>query len=178
MSDASPTPTTKDELLQRLKSDRLEWDNLIATVPEETGSEPNLPNGWAVKDLLAHVAAYERWTAAQIQAANEGREPTDMELYGREALPGEAGGWDEDQINAAIYEQHKDLTYAEARAFAGEAFNALVAALEATPDDDLLRPGAQAWLHEGNLLTAVAGQTYDHYAMHDSDLRTVAGRMA
>lgn len=178
MSETTTEPTTKAELLHRLRQDRLAWDNLIATVPDVMASEPNLPNGQSVKDLMAHVAAYERWTAAQMRAATEGREPTAMELYGREELPGEAHGWDEDQINAAIYEQHKDLSLDEARAFAGEAFSDLLAAIEATPEEDFQRPGAQAWVREGNLLAAIPGQTYAHYAMHDDDLRTVAGRMA
>lgn len=178
MSDTTQAPTTKAELLHRLREDRLAWDNLIATVPDAVATEPNLPNGQSVKDLMAHVAAYERWTAAQMRAANEGREATTMELYGREALPEEAHTWSVDQINASIYEQFKDLSLADARAFAGEAFNELVAAIEATPEEDFLRPGAQGWVRERNLLAAIPGQSYAHYAMHEDDLRTVAGRMA
>lgn len=178
MNESTLAPMSKAELLHHLREQRLAWDNLLATVPDDIAIAPNLPGGMSVKDVMAHVAAYERWTAAQIRAANEGRAPTNMELYGREALPGEAEGWDLDQINAAIYDLHKDLSLAEAREFAGTAFNDLLAALEAMPENELLRPGAQEWVREENLLSAIPGQSYEHYAMHIDDLRTVAGRMA
>lgn len=178
MPDGTPAPTTKAELLQRLRDERLTWDNLIATVPDAVAIQPNLPNDWSVKDLVAHIASYEQWTAAQIRAANEGRTPTDMELYGRDAVPVEAREWNVDQINAAIYEQHKDLSMEEAQAFAGRAFNDLITALEAVPEEEFLRPRAQQWVREENLLAAIPRQTYDHYAMHADDLRSVAGRMA
>lgn len=178
MSDSTPSPTTKEELLHHLRAERLAFDNLVATVPEEVAIGPNLPDGSSVKDLLAHVAAYERWTAAQLRAANEGRAPTDMELYGRESLPPEAQNWDTDQINAAIRDQYRDLTYPEARKFAGAAFNELVEVIEATSEDDLIRSGAQSWVQETNLMAAIPGQSYAHYAMHLDELKTVAGRMA
>lgn len=140
----------KEELVHHLREERLAFDNLVATVPEEVATGPNLPDGSSVKDLLAHIAAYERWTATQMRAANEGRAPTDMELSGRESLPPEAQTWGTDQINAAIREQY----------------------------DDLLKSGAQGWVQESNLMAAIPGQSYGHYAMHTDELKTVAGRMA
>jgi hypothetical protein len=178
MSESAPIPATREELLHHLREERLAFDNLVATVPEGVAIEPNLPDGSSVKDLLAHIAAYERWTAAQMRAANEGRAPTDMELYGQESLPPEAQDWDTDLINAAIREQYQDLTYAEAREFAGSAFNELVEAIESTSEDDLLRSGAQSWVQEANLMAAIPDQSYVHYAMHMDELKTVAGRMA
>lgn len=178
MTESTPNPTTKEELLHHLREERLAFDNLVATVPEEIAIGPNLPGGSSVKDLLAHIAAYERWTAAQMRAAHEGRAPTDMELYGRESLPPEAHDWDLDQINEAIKDQHQALTYPEAREFAGSAFNELLEAIVATSEDDLLSHGAQDWVRESNLMAAIPGQSYAHYAMHLDDLKTVAGRMA
>lgn len=178
MTDSTSIPTTKEDLLHRLREERLAFDNLVATVPEAVAVEPNLPDGSSVKDLLAHIAVYERWTAAQMKAANEQRAATDMELYGRESLPPDAQRWNVDQINAAIREQHQHLTYAEAREFAGSAFNELIAAIEATTEDVLHSPGTQDWVREENLLAAIPGQSYAHYAMHLDDLKTVAGRMA
>jgi hypothetical protein len=178
MSDGLSAPTSKAELLQRLRDERLAWDNLMATVPDDIATAPNLPNGWSVKDLMAHIAAYENWTAAQIRAFNEGRQATDMELYGVEQLPAEARDWDTEQINSSIYGQYQNQPLDEARLFAGQSFNELVEALERISEEDLLRPGALEWVREGNLLAAIPEQSYDHYAMHVDDLRTVAGRMA
>lgn len=174
----APAPTNKAELLQRLQEKRVDFDNLIATVPAATAEEPNLPNGWSVKDLLAHVAAYERWMAGSIQAVTEDRTPTTAELYdaGEELDSGEP--FDLDTLNASIYEHFQGKSWPEIRAFAGEAYAALVEAIGNAPDADFDREGLHPWLDNGSLLSRLPELTYGHYTDHDADLRTVAGRMA
>ena len=110
MSEPSTRPGSKTELLERMRAGREEWDALIAQIPDNARTEPTLAGGWSVKDLIAHVAAYEKWTAAQIRAANEGRAPTNRELYGVEEMPDDPEGWDLDRQNAAIYAQYKETS--------------------------------------------------------------------
>ena len=109
MTEPSTRPGSKSELLERMRAGREEWDALIAQIPDSARTEPALAGGWSVKDLIAHVAAYENWTAAQIRAANEGRAPTDRELYGVEEMPPDPEGWDLDRQNAAIYARYKEM---------------------------------------------------------------------
>ena len=174
----SPAPTNKAELLQRLQEKRLDFDNLIATVPAITAEEPNLPNDWSVKDLLAHVAAYERWMAGNIQAVNEGRPPTDAELYDEGQVLDSGDPYDLDTLNASIYEHFHGKSWPEIRAFAGDAYARLIEAISNAPDADFDREGRHPWLDNGSLLSRLPELTYGHYADHDADLRTVAGRMA
>lgn len=173
-----PAPTNKTELLQRLQEKRVDFDNLIATVPAITAEEPNLPNDWSVKDLLAHVAAYERWMAGNIQAVNEGRAPTNDELYddGEELNSGDP--FDLDTLNASIYEHFHGRSWPEIRAFAGDSYVRLTEAITNAPEEDFYREGLHPWLDNGSLLTRLPELTYGHYTDHDADLRTVAGRMA
>src|SRR5262245_5088367 len=145
MADQSEQSLTKAELLERMRDGRAYWDELITQLPASAVTEPALPGGWSVKDLMAHVAAYENWTAAQIRAANERREPTNLGLYGVAEAPDESEGWDLDRQNAAIYAQYAATPLAEVRAFAERAFNDLLAAVEAVPEADLTTAGAQAW---------------------------------
>ena len=174
----TPTPTNKADLLHLLQEKRLAFDNLIATVPEIMVDEPNLPNGWSVKDLLAHVAAYERWMAGNIQAVSERRTPTNDELYdqGQELESGDP--FDLDTLNASIYEHFHTMPWSDVHAFAGASYAALVEAISAAPDEDFDREGLHPWLDNGSLLTRLPELTYGHYTEHDADLRTVAGRMA
>jgi hypothetical protein len=166
-------PECKCELLTRMRAERAVWDGLIAALPAPILTLNVLPNGWSVKDLIAHVAAYEKWTAAQIAAASAGRIPTDCELYGMERLPPEAAGWDVDQQNAAIYEQYKDVPLAAVLALAQRAFADLLAAVVAVPEEDLGRSGAQSWTGHMTLLELVPAQAYEHYHQHIDDLRAV-----
>ena len=158
-----------------MRAGREEWDALIAQIPDSARTEPALAGGWSVKDLIAHVAAYENWTAAQIRAANEGRAPTDSELYGVDEMPDDPEGWDLDRQNAAIYAQYKETPLAEVMTFSGRAFADLVAAVEAVSDEDVARTGAQAWTGDSTLLDIIPGQCYAHYEQHVGELRSIAG---
>lgn len=174
----TPAPTNKAELLQRLQEKRVDFDNLIATVPASMAEEPNLPNGWSVKDLLAHVAAYERWMAGNLQADNERRAPTNDELYdaGDELDSGDP--FDLDTLNASIYNHFHGKSWQEIRAFAGDSYTRLTDAISNSPEEDFDREGLHSWLDNGSLLSRLPELTYGHYTEHDADLRTVAGRMA
>jgi hypothetical protein len=175
MTESSPRPESKTELLERMRAGREEWDGLIAQIPDSARTESALAGGWSVKDLIVHVAAYENWTAAQIRAANEGRAPTDKELYGVEEMPPDPEGWDLDRQNAAIYAQYKETPLAEVMSFSRQAFANLVAAVEAVSDADLSRVGAQAWTGDTTLLEIIPGQCYAHYEQHADELKSIAG---
>jgi hypothetical protein len=154
---------------------REEWDALIAQIPDSARTEPALAGGWSVKDLIAHVAAYEQWTAAQIRAANEGRAPTNRELYGVEVMPDDPEGWDLDRQNAAIYARYKEMPLAEVMTFSSQAFVDLVAAVKGVPDEDVTRTGAQTWAGGTTLLEIIPGQCYAHYDRHAEELRSIYG---
>jgi len=176
MNDHARPAQSKIALIERMREGREVWDSLISQVPDSAITEPALPGGWSVKDLMAHVAAYENWTAAQIRAANERREPTNLELYGVEDVPEDPEGWDLDRVNAAIYDRYAAVSLAEVRTFAEHAFADLVAAVEAVPNPDLVAPDAQSWTGGETLLELVPRQSYAHYEHHLDDLRAVAGQ--
>jgi hypothetical protein len=175
MTEPMPRPTSKTELLERMRAGREEWDALIAQIPDSVRTEPALAGGWSVKDLIAHVAAFENWTAAQVRAANEGRAPTDRELYGVEEITVDPKGWDLDRENAAIHARYKETPLSEVMTFSSQAFAGLVAAVEAVADEDFARAGAQAWTNETTLLEIIPGQCYAHYEQHADDLRSISG---
>lgn len=175
MTEPSPRPGSKTELLERMRAGREEWEALLAQIPDSTRTEPALAGGWSVKDLIAHVAAFENWTAAQIRAANEGRAPTDKELYGVEEVTVDPEGWDLDRQNAVIYARYRETPLAEVMTFSSQAFADLVAAVEGVPEEDFARPGAQAWTDDSTLLAVIPGQSYAHYEQHADDLRSISG---
>jgi hypothetical protein len=175
MTESSPRPESKTELLERMRAGREEWDALIAQIPDSARTEPALAGGWSVKDLIAHVAAFENWTAAQIRAANEGRAPTDRELYGVEEITVDPEGWDLDRENAAIHARYKETPLSQVMTFSRQAFADLVAAVEGVAEEDFVKTCAQAWTGDATLLQIIPGQCYAHYEQHADDLRSIAG---
>jgi hypothetical protein len=175
MTEPATRPGSKTELLERMRAGREEWDALLAQIPDSARTEPVLAGGWSVKDLIAHVAAIENWTAAQIRAANEGRVPTDRELYGVEEVTLDPEGWDLDRENAAIYARYKETPLAEVMTFSSQAFADLVTAVEAVSDEDVARTGAQTWTGDTTLLETIPGQCYAHYEQHTDELKSISG---
>jgi hypothetical protein len=175
MSEPSTRPESKTELLERMRAEREEWDALIAQIPDSARIEPVLAGGRSVKDLIAHIAAYENWTVAQIRAENEDRAPTDKELYGVEEMPPDPEGWDLDRQNVEIYARYKETPLAEVMTFSGQAFADLVAAVEAVADEDIAETGAQAWTGDSTLLDIIPGQCYAHYEQHADELKSISG---
>jgi hypothetical protein len=176
MTEQTAPAQSKTELLERMREGREIWDGLITQIPDSAITMPVLPGGWSVKDLMAHVAAYEHWTGAQIRAANERRAPTNLELYGVEDVPEDPEGWDLDRGNAAIYDRYAKTPLADVRAFAERAFADLIAAIEAVPDSAFAATDAQAWTGGETLLEIIPGQSYAHYEHHLDDLRAIGGQ--
>jgi hypothetical protein len=156
------SPKDKASLLHNLKTERAAWEALVAQVGEAHLTEPGVEGDWSVKDVIAHIAAYEEWTADQLRAVARGERGP----YTSGAIPTTARGLDVDARNAVIFEARHGQSLAETLAQARATFDGLVAAIEALPEDTLSEPNRSGWTKEQPLLEPVAGNTYEHYHEH------------
>lgn len=120
------------------------------------------PDGWAVKDHLAHVAAWEQ----SLLAIFEGRDR--IEAMGLGGMTG-----DTDALNAAVWELHRDRSTEDAVAFFRDSHARLMVALEGLEDAGLelpyfyYQPAAKGEENsELPVVEWVAGNTYEHYLEH------------
>lgn len=127
----------------------------VASVPDAAWTDP-LPDmdGWTRKDALAHVAWWSDHSADVIAGLREGRIPEEEADIGIDAQ------------NRAILEAFRDRDAADVRAYEAEAFERLVAAVEATSDEDLFTPKRFASLEEETLAGAVEWDSTKHYPDH------------
>ncbi|HSE95237.1 MAG TPA: maleylpyruvate isomerase N-terminal domain-containing protein [Methylomirabilota bacterium] len=110
--------------------------------------------GWAVKDHLIHLAAWEQALVAGL----EGRPRHEALGIDEATLQG-----DDDTVNAAIFARHRDRPLGE-----------VLAAMRATHAATRARL-ARAPLGPGPALTDVAGNTWEHYAAHLGWIRELVG---
>lgn len=132
-------------------------DSLGPEALATTGSD-----GWAVKDHLAHVAAWEQ----SLMAIFDGRDR--IEAMGLKDVQHET-----DAINAAVWELHHARSSEDAIAYFRDTHARLMARLE-TMDDEAIelpyshyQPSAKG--EENSELPVVewiAGNTYEHYLEH------------
>ena len=151
---------TAEEIVDRVERGWHELESLVAGLDDEGLSLHRAPDGWAVKDHLVHVAAWEHWLLALFEH--------------REKLAAMGAGTanrDVDGVNQVVYENHRDDSAQDARRYFREAHERLMAVLRGRSTADFEKPYATFFnpgeeKNEQPVLVAVAGNTYDHYAEH------------
>jgi hypothetical protein len=171
---------SKVEMLSAMRRTRDEWEALLAAVGEARLAEPGVEGVWSVRDVLAHLTAYERSAAAQLWADLRGEQPTTRDLYGLEAVPPEVTSetrvWDHDQYNAWVAGWNRERPLAEVLADSRRAYERLLAAVEAVPEADFAAPGRFAWTGGRSLQQILPNQSFRHYLMHLPAIRAWLGR--
>lgn len=147
-----PSPTTKAELLQRIRDSRARLEGRLTTLDEGMLERPGA-DGWAIKDHLAHLAAWSR----RAQATIDGR-PAHEALGLDESDLRDAS---EDDINARIQARSSTRPAAELLAEFREAHDSMLRQLEALPDDRLFGPHAVE-----RLARHISGNTCYHDDAH------------
>ena len=101
---------------------------------------PGVTDEWSVRDLLAHIAGYERYVSALIFGELEGRTPTNQDFYGRDDPPTPEDDANDDTSNAWVVAharaQPLQATLDEYR----WAHDRMIRAVEACSDADLEDP--------------------------------------
>jgi len=151
---------TASEIVGRIEKGWHELDGLARGLDEEGLSLPRSPDGWAIKDHLVHVAAWEHWLLALF----EGRDKL-------AAMGAEGASKEIDDVNRAVYERHRDDGVREAVDYFRDSHARLMEVLRAKSTQDFERPyktffSAGEESDEQPVTVAVAANTYDHYAEH------------
>ncbi len=153
---------SKDQILAMLKDDFTRWERLLAGLSEAQLAAPRLPGGWSVKDVLAHVAAWQKRSTARVDAALHRQTPT---------FPGWPEGLDPEadedleQVNAWIYQTNRDRPWASVYQDWKTGFLRLIDLCAAVPADDLLQAGKFSWL-DGEPLALVPRASHGHLEEH------------
>ena len=153
---------TKAELMQQIDSTWTALQNALDRLDEIQLTMAKDDAGWAVKDHVLHLAAWERSALYLLQSR-----PRHAGLEVDEALY-QDGSYDE--INAAIFERGASLAAEEARAQLGDDHEQMMALLEELSETDLFKLYGDYLPAEGAgglaVINLVYGNTADHFAEH------------
>jgi uncharacterized protein (TIGR03083 family) len=154
---------SKAELLERMRTAYEDLGDTLRPLSNEQLSRPG-PEGWAVKDHLAHLAAWELGVAELLQ-----RRSRFAAMLIEEAME---QGKDIDEINDLIYRQNTGLSPSEALEKFHAAHRQMLQALDVLSDEDLYRPYA-SYVPEGSqgpqdpVLRWIASNTFEHFEEHN-----------
>ncbi|MCK6629545.1 MAG: maleylpyruvate isomerase N-terminal domain-containing protein [Anaerolineae bacterium] len=140
--------TTPEALIEKIEQGYTQLVRLYRSVPVTALLEPTLANGWSVKDVLSHIAAWE-WRCASL--LNESHQ-SDLPL---KAMP------DVEALNREFFQERQGWSWAEVEDDFRQAHQAMLAAIRAMPPARLTSKIVQQ---------SIAEETWEHYTEHLPDL--------
>jgi hypothetical protein len=141
----------------RETSTRLEL--LLARLNVDQMNQPGAVGAWSVKDVIAHIAFWERYEADILRAIARGDAP----LLGAEDLT--------ETRNASVVAQYYLRSLSAVIAEWHAAREELVDLIEELSGEDLNDPERFAWSGGRTLLDRIASNSYDHEQEHIDQIR-------
>lgn len=137
-----------EEILTKIGGNYNQLVRLYRSLPVTSLEVEALPNGWTIKDLLGHIAAWEWYCAESLNQARQSG-----------GLP--STSVDFNDMNRNIYEERKEWRWEEVEYDFRAAHEAVIAAIRQFPTDRLEHEAVQ---HR------ITVDTWQHYADHLSEL--------
>jgi hypothetical protein len=165
---------SKARLIKRILRSRGELEALVDSLtPAELG-EITSPDGWTVKDHLAHLAVWEAGTVAML-----GKQPRFAAMG---LNPAFVATNSEEEINQRIFELNREKTAAEVLEYFQQVHGQMMETLNALSEEELYHtysyfqpddPGEDRGIP---VIEWVKGNTYDHFDSHVEWIRKLIGR--
>jgi len=158
----------KDHILTALGEQFNRWEELLASLSAEQITAPQFDSDWSVKDVIAHLWAWQQISSARMEAAVLNREPEFpswiVELH---------EDWEENanQTNALIYETCHSKSWSEVYQNWRAGFLRFLESGEPISEKDLLDGDRYPWL-KGYSLAFILVASYDHHQEHLVKLHT------
>lgn len=155
-------PTTKAQLLSEAEQERERLLALIRPLTAEQKTRPILGE-WSVKDILAHLTAWNQMMLGWIETSQRGETP---------AVPAPGFNWGQmDALNQQIYERHRDRPLEEVEAEFLRVDEQARAKIDSFEETDLFRPGLYPWMNKNALVTYFHANMGGHYTWAQNQIR-------
>jgi hypothetical protein len=150
-------PPTKSDLLSVIDTERARLESLLQGLTQSQMVEPGVEASWSIKDILAHIAAWERLAFDRIHAASSG-----------EALkfPLIKGDADVDAFNAQVYEQNKMKPLPDVMTEFQASHRDFRLQIEGLQADFLANPLPFDWAGKLTAQIIISANTHWHYIEH------------
>lgn len=163
--------THKEIFLARLMNERDKFELLLNRVGfTRRMTLKGVSGKWSIKDILAHISAYEQYIADRMIEVLQGEDYTPcrtqnaldafLDQYGYPDFGSPL--LDDDTPNEWITEKYKNVSLDDVVAQELQAFAAIISSLEKLPEE---------MMNRHNLYDRVSNNTFRHYREHMADIR-------
>lgn len=152
----------KSELITALREIFNRWQELLRDMSADEIIASPLDGGMSVKDILAHLTAWQKRSVARVEAALNHGEPAYLQLPPGLDMESED---DLDRVNAWIDDMYRDLPWSDIHQEWQDRFLRFLELAEAVPEQDLFEVGKYEWLKEYPLSAVLLG-SFEHHEEH------------
>jgi len=152
----------KEHILAALREQFDSWEELLASLKEEQITTPHFDYDWSIKDVIAHLWAWQQISIARMEAGLQDQEP---EFPKWVAELGEDWGENADQTNAWIYETYHEQPWSKVYQNWKHGFLRFLELGEPIAEKDLLDGDRYSWL-KGYSLAFILVASYNHHQEH------------
>jgi hypothetical protein len=153
-------------IAERMAAERARFLETLAQMREDEIVDIRVQEEWTSKDIVAHIAAWERELVCWLRTAARGEAPD---------IPA-PGTWSSymDHFNARCYADNCERPLAEIMAESHQAYQQLMAGLRELPDD----PHDEVWSawQAGQPPWGLLASFYEHYREHAEPIRAWVSR--
>ena len=165
---------SKAEMITMLKEEFNRWEALLGSMNEAQITAPHLPANWSIKDVMAHLWAWQQLSIARLEAAQLNREPI-FPLWPAGLDPEPAEGQPHD-VNAWLFKTYRNKPWADIYQNWRDGFLRFLELAEAIPKTDLLDEQKYPWLEGYSLLAVLQGSFVHHHEDHLEPLLVWLGK--
>ena len=155
--------TSKDQLLQDIQVQHRLLMRTLAALGEEVMLQPGAVGNWSVKDVLAHLTAWERlfldWYYSGLRGYTPQISPVGMSRIAMNAL------------NQQIFAKNQNQTLEDVLAEFQASYQQTLAVIETISEEDMFTRDRFAWTGRLTLADYIAGNTCSHYAWASAKIR-------
>lgn len=153
----------KQRLLDLIRVEYNFLERTLAAVPPERLAETGVCGEWSVKDIIAHITAWERRLLGWLAQAKRREAPTFPE-------PGYTGA-DVDELNDRDYRDDRERPAADILADFRAIHAEVMTCVESFPEEELFELHRLKDIWREPPLNFIIYNTYDHYHEHAQNIR-------
>ncbi len=153
----------KPKLLDLLRAEYAFLERTLTLVPAERRAEPGVEGDWSVKDIVAHLAAWQCRLLGWFAQARRGETPSiPAPGYTPEMI---------DALNARTAAEDRERPWDDILAEFRESYQRCLALAESLSEAELFAPTGFRGLIEASPWKPIADNTYAHYIEHVEPIR-------
>lgn len=156
---------SKADLHAEIAVEKGKLDELISKLNDQMMTESGVtPGGWSVKDILAHLIAWQQMNLSWYASGKRGETPV---------VPADGISWRETpKLNQRIFDEYKDRGLEEIRSKFNESHRQMLEMVDLVPDDEFVKVGHFNWAGPSWCLSDYArANTASHYRWAGNHIR-------